>query len=341
MDYPWQECVYALLKTATSLSYAMPATACGGCREATGEQSVLLQIHDRAIRGTIAVRLAPCVAGLHRVDRITRQDHVIRGRSVGLRVRRVIAGPDQDRVLVLDALLQELLVDVHVMPGLAVGLHVVFLAGQLRGVGGVEAGCGGFVMLELPAQRKLRVPLGVLAVDVGARQRVAVRTARLAGAALTGLQDDLGAAGLAIELDRLLGEVEDGRGDDIAIIVLDADLDVGFLELRRVAVLRRRAVGGELQLRDEIGVTVVDGTQLGIGRSGAGLVVFRGLAVAGLGLATLLGCRLRLSRLGVGITQHEPPDAESGDKRHDEYGDDDADDQRGLLLALAGGLSRP
>lgn len=80
-------------------------------------------------------------------------------------------------------------------------------------------------MLELPAQRKLRVPLGVLAVDVGARQRVAVRTARLAGAALTGLQDDLGAAGLdlvvrapvlprgeferdvgrlAIELDRLL-----------------------------------------------------------------------------------------------------------------------------------------
>ena len=36
MDYPWQECVYALLKTATSLSYAMPATACGGCREATG-----------------------------------------------------------------------------------------------------------------------------------------------------------------------------------------------------------------------------------------------------------------------------------------------------------------
>lgn len=164
----------------------------------------------------------------------------------------------------LDALLQELLVDVHVMPGLAVGLHVVFLAGQLRGVGGVEAGCGGFVMLELPAQRKLRVPLGVLAVDVGACQRVAVRTARLAGAALTGLQDDLGAAGLdlvvrapvlprgeferdvgrlAIELDRLLGEVEDGRGDDIAFIVLDADLDVGFLELRRVAVLRRRAVG--------------------------------------------------------------------------------------------------
>ena len=51
-------------------------------------------------------------------------------------------------------------------------------------------------MLELPAQRKLRVPLGILAVDVGARQRVAVRTARLAGAALTGLQDDLGAAGL-------------------------------------------------------------------------------------------------------------------------------------------------
>lgn len=262
----------------------------------------------------------------------------------------------------LDALLQELLVDVHVMPGLAVGLHVVFLAGQLRGVGGVEAGCGGFVMLELPAQRKLRVPLGVLAVDVGACQRVAVRTARLAGAALTGLQDDLGAAGLdlvvrapvlprgeferdvgrlAIELDRLLGEVEDSRGDDIAIIVLDADLDVGFLELRRVAVLRRRAVGGELQLRDEIGVAVVDGTQLGIGRSGAGLVVFRGLAVAGLGLAALLGCRLRLSRLGAGITQHEPPDAESGGKRHDEYGDDDADDQRGLLLALAGGLSRP
>ena len=110
------------------------------------------------------------------------------------------------------------------------------------------------------------------------------------------------------------------------------------LAIDQVRQLLRKEVE---KLRDEIGVAVVDGTQLGIGRSGAGLVVFRGLAVAGLGLAALLGCRLRLSRLGAGITQHEPPDAESGGKRHDEYGDDDADDQRGLLLALAGGLSRP
>ena len=69
--------------------------------------------------------------------------------------------------------LQELFVDIPILPGFPFHLHAVLFAGQLSGKRGVEGVRRGFVMIKLPAHGQLRIPFDIRVRNARPAQRPA------------------------------------------------------------------------------------------------------------------------------------------------------------------------
>ena len=296
----------------------------GGGR-APATRPVSRQIDRHAVVRTVLFARAPAGGIIGAVEALAGEDHIIIGRAA-LLVGRIIAGPQQQRARILRSELKELLVDVAIVPRLAVGLHAELLARQLRGDRVVEvAGVGGIVVF-LPAERHLRIGFDVVVGQIRSAHRAVDRRRGLAVGLLVVLDDDLGgrcvdfvvrtpvlhrgerdldfgaagggsvsgagigSIGSAVgEVDRLLGEVEDGGGNHV--VVLDGDSHVGLGVLRGAGCFGSRigAVGVGTVGIAAGGTAVSGGSVAAVGCAAVGCAV-GGVAIAGVAAVAATSC---------------------------------------------------